>query len=38
VRSTNVDIFLVDENGQMAEHWDVLQMDNVPLADESSLF
>jgi predicted SnoaL-like aldol condensation-catalyzing enzyme len=38
VRSTNVDIFLVDNNGRMAEHWDVLQMDNVPLADESSLF
>jgi predicted SnoaL-like aldol condensation-catalyzing enzyme len=38
VRSTNVDIFLVDDSGRMAEHWDVLQMDTVPLADESSLF
>ncbi|MET0984608.1 MAG: nuclear transport factor 2 family protein [Steroidobacteraceae bacterium] len=38
VRSTNVDIFRVDENGRMVEHWDVLEMASEPLPDESTLF
>jgi predicted SnoaL-like aldol condensation-catalyzing enzyme len=37
VRSTNVDIFRVDEQGRMFEHWDVLQMENEP-ADPTTLF
>jgi predicted SnoaL-like aldol condensation-catalyzing enzyme len=37
-RSTNVDIFRIDEAGRMTEHWDVLQMSREELPDGSSLF
>jgi predicted SnoaL-like aldol condensation-catalyzing enzyme len=37
-RSTNVDIFRVDDDGRMVEHWDVLQMADEPLQDGSTLF
>jgi predicted SnoaL-like aldol condensation-catalyzing enzyme len=37
-RSTNVDIFRVDESGRMVEHWDVLEMESEPLPDATTLF
>jgi predicted SnoaL-like aldol condensation-catalyzing enzyme len=38
VRSTNVDIFRVDQQGRMVEHWDVLEMDSEPLESTQLLF
>jgi predicted SnoaL-like aldol condensation-catalyzing enzyme len=37
-RSTNVDIFRVDEAGLMIEHWDILQMASEELPAAASLF
>jgi predicted SnoaL-like aldol condensation-catalyzing enzyme len=37
-RSTNVDIFRVDQQGRMVEHWDVLEMDSESLESAQSLF
>ena len=37
-RSTNVDIFRVDRNGRMVEHWDVLQIEGVTLPPTATVF
>jgi predicted SnoaL-like aldol condensation-catalyzing enzyme len=37
-RSTNVDIFRVNQQGQMVEHWDVLEMEREPLESALTLF
>ena len=37
-RSTNTDIFRIDASNRMIEHWDVLQMESEPLADDHTLF
>ena len=37
-RSTNVDIFRVDRDGKMIEHWDVLEMDSEPVTNARTLF
>jgi MFS family permease len=37
-RSTNVDIFRVNQQGRMVEHWDVLEMDSEPLESTQSMF
>lgn len=37
-RSTNVDIFRVNEAGLMIEHWDVLQMSGEALPSAASIF
>ncbi len=37
-RSTNVDIFRVDRDGRMVEHWDVLQIEGVALPPTAALF
>lgn len=37
-RSTNVDIFRVDGDGRMTEHWDVLQIQGEELPDEATVF
>jgi len=38
VRSTNVDIFRVNRDGLMTEHWDVLQMEVEPVLNPAVLF
>jgi len=38
VRSTNVDIFRVNRQGRMTEHWDVLQMQVEPVLRPEVLF
>jgi predicted SnoaL-like aldol condensation-catalyzing enzyme len=38
VRSTNVDIFRVNRQGRMTEHWDVLQMEAEPVSRPEILF
>lgn len=38
VRSTNTDVFRIDANNRMIEHWDVLQMESEPLPDDRTLF
>jgi predicted SnoaL-like aldol condensation-catalyzing enzyme len=38
VRSTNVDIFRVNRQGRMTEHWDVLQMQVEPVSRAEVLF
>ena len=37
-RSTNVDIFRVNRDGRMVEHWDVLQIDGVALPASATQF
>jgi predicted SnoaL-like aldol condensation-catalyzing enzyme len=37
-RSTNVDIFRVDRDGRMVEHWDVLQIEGVALPPTATVF
>jgi predicted SnoaL-like aldol condensation-catalyzing enzyme len=37
-RSTNVDIFRMDQLGRMVEHWDVLEMDSEPLQCTPTLY
>ncbi|MFO1425674.1 MAG: hypothetical protein U1F11_01600 [Steroidobacteraceae bacterium] len=37
-RSTNVDLFRCDRHGRMVEHWDVLQIEGVPLPPNAALF
>jgi|GEM_PF-3281743 predicted SnoaL-like aldol condensation-catalyzing enzyme len=37
-RSTNTDIFRINDANKMIEHWDVLQMESEPLADDVTLF
>jgi predicted SnoaL-like aldol condensation-catalyzing enzyme len=37
-RSTNVDIFRVNAAHRMIEHWDVLQIEDVPLPSTATLF
>jgi len=37
-RSTNVDIFRVDQSGLMIEHWDVLQIQGEALPDSLTIF
>jgi predicted SnoaL-like aldol condensation-catalyzing enzyme len=37
-RSTNVDIFRVNAQGRMVEHWDVLHIDGVPMPSTTTLF
>ena len=37
-RSTNVDIFRVNAQGRMVEHWDVLHIDGVPMPSTATLF
>jgi predicted SnoaL-like aldol condensation-catalyzing enzyme len=37
-RSTNVDIFRVDQSGLMIEHWDVLQMQGEVLPNSLTIF
>jgi predicted SnoaL-like aldol condensation-catalyzing enzyme len=37
-RSTNVDIFRVDRDGRMVEHWDVLQIEGVALPSTAAVF
>jgi predicted SnoaL-like aldol condensation-catalyzing enzyme len=37
-RSTNTDVFRIDANNRMIEHWDVLQIEGEPLPDDSTLF
>jgi predicted SnoaL-like aldol condensation-catalyzing enzyme len=37
-RSTNVDIFRVNAAHRMVEHWDVLQIEGVPLPSTATLF
>ena len=37
-RSTNVDLFRVDQQGRMVEHWDVLEMDSEALQSAQTLF
>jgi predicted SnoaL-like aldol condensation-catalyzing enzyme len=37
-RSTNLDIFRIDAQNRMIEHWDVLQIEGEPLPDDSTLF
>ena len=36
-KSTNIDIFRVDESGRMVEHWDVLEMESEPLPSSVTL-
>ena len=37
-RSTNVDIFRVNEQGRMVEHWDILQMESETLPAQATVF
>ncbi len=37
-RSTNVDIFRVNPQGRMCEHWDVLQMQSESRPDDATVF